>query len=152
MQHIAEYDRSSSACSQRTQSDEGFEHDDRIKVSEFSRDSDDDETALQRQAIPGKSTVRRRVTPNRETDMHRASEEEEGHGDDLSSQAGDDGENTESTMDSRGMSMMSKLSRLASEFQKTVNAMRSKGNGKGQSDARAEMLSPLQIKTEASIS
>ena len=122
MQHIVEYDRSSSACSQRTQSDEGFEHDDRIKVSEFSRDSDDDETALQRQANPGKNMVRCRGVPNRETDMHKASEEEEGPGDDLSSHAGDDGENTESTMDSRGLSMMSKLSRLASEFHETVNA------------------------------
>ena len=83
MQHTAEYVRSSSAWSPRSQSDEGIEPDDRIKVSEFSRDIDDDDTALQRQAIPGKSTVRRRVNPNREIDTHRASEEEEGNSDDF---------------------------------------------------------------------
>ena len=47
---------------------------------------------------------------------------------------------TESSMEHRGLSMMSKLSRLASEFQETVNAMWSKEYGRLHSNVRAEML------------
>ena len=80
MQHIEEYDRSFSAGSPRSQSDEGIEHDDRIKVSEFSRDIDNDETALQRQAIPGKNMIWCRDMSDRETAMQKPAEEEKGHG------------------------------------------------------------------------
>jgi hypothetical protein len=110
MQHIVEYDRSSSACSQRTESEEGFEHDNGMKASDFSLDSDDDRTAFQRKANAGKNMIRCRDMPDRETAMQKAAEEEEGHGEKSSSRVGDDDETTESTMGSRGLSMMSKLS------------------------------------------
>ena len=88
MQHIAEYDCSSSACSQCTESEE----EDKI-------DRDGESSRLKEGGIA-----------------------------------------TESSMEHRGLSMISKLSRMASEFQETVNAMRSKEHGKAHSYARAEML------------
>ena len=57
MQHIAEYDRSSLACSQRTESEEGFEHEDGVKAPDFLLDSDNDGTEFQRKANAGKNMI-----------------------------------------------------------------------------------------------